>query len=99
KWLIFLPKLPDTILSEDPGLKIFRSEEQRELWIAINSLTFKSKEVIILHFFLDLTLQETSEFLSIPIGTCKSRLHTALQQLRRKVLPGHFSFIKEENIL
>jgi RNA polymerase sigma factor (sigma-70 family) len=60
-----------------------KNEEVRELWEAVKQLTLKSREILILHFYLGLTLKESASVLGIPVGTAKSRLHTALKQLRR----------------
>jgi len=43
------------------------------------------RQVIYLRFFLGLTLEETSEALSLPLGTVKSRLSRALDRLRDEV--------------
>ncbi|MFK0522701.1 RNA polymerase sigma factor [Paenibacillus illinoisensis] len=39
-----------------------------------------------LHYYAELKLIEVSEILGVSIGTCKSRLHTALTTLRRQIL-------------
>ena len=43
------------------------------------------RAVIVLHYYLDLTLPETATALGIPIGTAKSRLNRALDAMRIKV--------------
>jgi RNA polymerase sigma factor (sigma-70 family) len=65
---------------EDSFLK---NEEMKELWDAVRQVSLKSREVLILHFYLGFTLKESSKILKIPEGTAKSRLNTALKQLRR----------------
>lgn len=52
---------------------------------SIETLSYKTKQVIILHYLNDLTHEEISEILKIPLGTVKSRLHSALNQLRKKL--------------
>lgn len=52
---------------------------------AAQALTYKARQVIVLHYINDLTQEEISEILDIPLGTVKSRLHTALSMLRRKL--------------
>ncbi|MFC0216698.1 RNA polymerase sigma factor [Paenibacillus chartarius] len=64
---------------------ILREESNQQLWEKVNALPIKSKEVIYLHYYLELKLTEIAEILDIPIGTCKSRLHTALKSLRKKL--------------
>lgn len=48
----------------------------------LQALSYTSRQVIVLHYLQDLTHENISEILNIPIGTVKSRLHTALRQLR-----------------
>ena len=40
------------------------------------------RAVVVLHFYLDLTLAETATALGIPVGTAKSRLNRALAAMR-----------------
>ena len=40
------------------------------------------RAVVVLHFYLDLTLPETAAALGIPVGTAKSRLNRALGAMR-----------------
>lgn len=40
------------------------------------------RAVVVLHFYLDLTLPETAAALGVPVGTAKSRLNRALDRLR-----------------
>jgi RNA polymerase sigma-70 factor (ECF subfamily) len=44
------------------------------------------RAVVVLHFYLDLTMQETAAALGIPVGTAKSRLNRALEAMRIKVV-------------
>ena len=43
------------------------------------------RAVVVLHFYLDLTLTETAAALGIPVGTAKSRLNRALDAMRISV--------------
>ncbi len=43
------------------------------------------RAVVVLHYFLDLSLPETAAALGIPVGTAKSRLNRALAAMRIKV--------------
>ncbi len=76
--------------------KFIQSKELQYLWKYVCELSDKSREMIILHFYLELTLKEVSEIIHIPVGTCKSRLNTALNQLRKKTKRDEFSFLREE---
>ena len=43
------------------------------------------RAVVVLHYYLDLTLAETAATLGIPVGTAKSRLNRALDAMRIRV--------------
>ncbi len=52
---------------------------------AVGALPPELREVIVLKEFEDLTFQEIADTLQIPLSTVKSRLYTALKQLRMKL--------------
>ena len=52
---------------------------------ALDALDDGHREVVILRFADDLSLQEIALAMQIPLGTVKSRLHNALAQLRGDV--------------
>lgn len=73
-----------------PGqLNPARTAEQNEriasVRTAVNSLPAELKQVIVMKEFEELTFQEISEALELPLSTVKSRLYTALKQLRLKL--------------
>jgi RNA polymerase sigma-70 factor (ECF subfamily) len=49
---------------------------------ALDELEPEQRAVIVLRYFLELTVPEAAEVLGIPLGTAKSRLHRALSQMR-----------------
>ena len=49
---------------------------------ALTGLSTERREVLVLRFVDDLSLEEIATALEIPLGTVKSRLHLALKQLR-----------------
>ncbi len=52
---------------------------------AVNALPPELRQIVILKEFEDMTFQEISDTLEIPLSTVKSRLYTALKQLRMKL--------------
>jgi RNA polymerase sigma-70 factor (ECF subfamily) len=68
-----------------PVKALEREERIRLVRKAINALPFELKQVVIMKEFEDMTFQEISETLGIPTSTVKSRLYTALKQLRKKL--------------
>lgn len=90
KWLSFFqspPERPSAYQVED---LVLETERERALAIELERLSMKSKEMIVLHFYHEFTLTEISAILSIPVGTCKSRLHTALTALRKQLPHNEF---------
>lgn len=55
---------------------------------AIDTLPFKLKQVIVLHYLHEYSQEETAAVLRIPVGTVKSRTHAALQKLRQHGQPA-----------
>lgn len=66
-----------------------RALEQNEKTLlvkqAVESLPMDLRQVIVMKEFEEMTFQEISDTLSIPLSTVKSRVYTALKQLRRKL--------------
>ncbi|CAN5357821.1 sigma-70 family RNA polymerase sigma factor [soil metagenome] len=52
---------------------------------AVNSLPSDLKQVVVMKEFEEMTFQEISDTLDLPLSTVKSRLYTALKQLRSKL--------------
>ncbi len=52
---------------------------------AVNSLPVDLKQVVIMKEFEEMTFQEISDAMDLPLSTVKSRLYTALKQLRMKL--------------
>ena len=57
-------------------------EQRLRLVAAVNDLADHHREVVALRFFAGLSESETAEVLDCPLGTAKSRLSRALDQLR-----------------
>lgn len=72
-----------------PHLSPARTTEQGERLIivrqAISSLPLDLRQVIVMKEFEEMTFQEISETLELPLSTVKSRVYTALKQLRMKL--------------
>jgi RNA polymerase sigma-70 factor (ECF subfamily) len=53
-----------------------------ELAVVLAGVSDEQREVLLMRFVDDMSLQEIAKALKIPLGTVKSRLHNALQKLR-----------------
>lgn len=52
---------------------------------AVQSLPIDLRQIVVMKEFEEMTFQEISETLDVPLSTVKSRLYTALKQLRAKL--------------
>ena len=59
------------------------SPRTRELGLVLTVLPDEQREVLLLRFVDGLSLAEVAAAMEIPLGTVKSRLHSALQALRQ----------------
>jgi RNA polymerase sigma-70 factor (ECF subfamily) len=64
------------------------SQNAEQVHHALKQLPLLQREALTLFFLQDLSLEEMSVLLGIPIGTVKSRLHTAKQTLRKILNEG-----------
>lgn len=52
---------------------------------AVRSLSYDQRVAVVLHYFLDLPLEEIAQVTGAPVGTVKSRLHRATARLRARL--------------
>lgn len=52
---------------------------------AIEQLSSNHKELIVLHYFEDLSYEEIATVIEVPIGTIRSRIHYAKENLKRLI--------------
>ena len=76
------------------------SETSEAIGETLGRLTPGQRSAIVLRYYLDLSESEMAERLAVPLGTVKSRLHSARQRLRRLlpawVRPGREEYKKED---
>ena len=58
------------------------SEARLDLTHALDQLTAEQRAAVALHYYLDLSVEDTARVLNVRIDTLKSRLKTALRRLR-----------------
>lgn len=78
-----LPHLLTLLESRDPGpIEQVQSEERRQLIRAgVEKLPEFLRSVVVLAYYQSLKYKDIADILKIPVGTVKSRLHTALCRL------------------
>ena len=69
----------------DPASLAERTEDAKMLDEAVQELPESLRSIIVLHYTGGLSLRETAEVVGVSVGTVKSRLNTALAQLRRRL--------------
>ena len=55
------------------------------LGAAVARLNFNQRAVVVLRYLYDMSQEDVAEYLGIPLGTVRSRIHRALEHLRREV--------------
>ena len=70
----------------DPAVLAENNEERERLWQAVLQLPTRHREIILLSHFQHLSYKEIAGVLEVPIGTVMSRLHTAREALRARIL-------------
>ena len=60
-------------------------QEAEELWRAVRALGMADQQIIYFRYFLGLSVDETAESMGLAQGTVKSRLHRALERLRKVI--------------
>ncbi|WP_256758415.1 sigma-70 family RNA polymerase sigma factor [Cohnella sp. WQ 127256] len=71
-------------------------EQSSEILSLVNKLPYKLREVIVLRHYQDCSLEEVADVLQVPLGTVKSRHHSAIRKLRQ--LTEHHYVPKEASI-
>lgn len=70
-------KMPSRTAEQNERLAIVRQ--------AVNALPADLRQVVVMKEFEELTFQEISDALEVPLSTVKSRLYTGLKQLKMKL--------------
>ena len=64
------------------GPRQVSSEARLDLEHALDQLTAEQRAAVALHYYQDLSVEETARVVRVPVDTMKSRLKTALRRLR-----------------
>jgi RNA polymerase sigma-70 factor (ECF subfamily) len=70
---------------DTPEQQIILSETQLLIRKAIDALPEKYKSVVILRYLQDMSLQEISDVLDMPVTTVKTRVHRGREYLRKRL--------------
>lgn len=61
--------------------------EVEEIWRQVQALPARQRQVLVLRFYLDMSVEQTAEVLQCPEGTVKSLTHRGLAHLHRRLDP------------
>lgn len=70
---------------QTPSHQYESNEKTRTVRQVVSSLPEDLRQIVIMKEFQEMTFQEISETLELPLSTVKSRLYTALKQMRMKL--------------
>jgi RNA polymerase sigma-70 factor (ECF subfamily) len=70
---------------ESPAAAAESSETWGQIKTAIAALPLPQRTVIVMYYVNDLSLQEISDVINVPVGTIKSRLHYGRQALKKQL--------------
>jgi len=76
---------PQLATHESPASSAERDEQAQAVHGAIASLPLELRQIVLMKEFEEMTFQEIAVALDVPLSTVKSRLYTALKQLRMKL--------------
>jgi RNA polymerase sigma-70 factor, ECF subfamily len=79
------------LVSREPGAASNLEREERQKWIrrAIDNLPEQLRSALVLVYYQGMKYREAAELLDIPVGTVKSRMHTALLKLNEAWQENH----------
>jgi RNA polymerase sigma-70 factor (ECF subfamily) len=77
--------------SREPGASSNLDQEERQAWIrqSVDSLPEQLRSALVLVYYQGMKYREAAEVLGIPVGTVKSRMHTALLKLNEAWQENH----------
>ncbi len=84
-------RLVDLLVSREPSPHQQSDQQERNNWIqqALEKLSEPFRDVVVLVYLQGLKYREAAEVLDVPVGTVKSRLHTAVYKLNEAWNESH----------
>jgi RNA polymerase sigma-70 factor (ECF subfamily) len=89
RWLVELDDVIGQLIvpgEASPEQMVEARELYQLVYEAISKLQFKQRATLALYYLHDFSLAEIAKIMNCPVGTVKSRLHHARQNLRRELL-------------
>lgn len=79
------PRAANLRSGEDPEARSLETESRMQILGAVEALPVSQREVIMLRYYGDMSLQEIAALTSNPLGTVKSRLNRGVRVLREQL--------------
>jgi RNA polymerase sigma-70 factor (ECF subfamily) len=96
QWLSVGNQLRD--YAPGPEAHLMRREVEDGLLVALNQLSPKLREAIVLRFYGDCTYKEMGEIMDCSLNTARSRLRLAIEKLRTQLGDEHVRWLATETI-
>ena len=77
----------DTTGPRTPEEEVSSSETREAIWCAVGELPERSREVVLLFYFNDMSHTEIGKFLGVAPSTVLWHLHNGREKLRKKMMP------------
>ena len=90
---VVYPGVVPEMVDEDAQEAIYRNLDYSLLRDAIEGMPTEMRELLLLHYFMDIPIPKLAKILAVPAGTVKSRLHYA-----RSVLAARFGAKAKEAV-
>lgn len=78
-WSVLRLDLPPSSVTTEFEADLVQREEMRA---ALRKLSAEHREVLVLHYYLDLSLDEVAAIAGLPVGTVKSRINRGIAAMR-----------------
>ena len=75
--------IPDP--SDTPDLIVTRNDTVRQIMGIINNLNDRDREIMYYRYIYDMSVEDTSKQLGIPLGTVKSRTHNTITKIQKQM--------------
>ena len=71
--------------ADSPEMRLIRDEQLLALRLQVQNLRDEERDVFLLRQNGELTYEQIAEAMSLPLGTVKTRMRSAIRQLRQAV--------------
>ena len=75
--------------ADEPAWRFDTDERRRLIWQAVDTLPVKYREIIALYYEQEMSYEEIAVSLNVPVGTVKTHLYRAKNQLKERLLELH----------